>query len=477
MEKEYKNFNLTNLPGNIDAMKSYFERRNATCIVDVSEENIYKFSFTDTFKSKEISVNVYFNLQELDNPSLKIKIDNDESINKYDIEDYSNHLLAQIYTKLIEGPNKYVVRVYARFYSEHAQELEFTFDWKNKITVTPVIFQERSGIFNADTITSSPHEQILVFDIEVFAIDVTSARTLAYNQAKEVFSFLAVLFDLGIDEYQSEQIYVLADVENGENNYTFHSTAMNKGFHDAELDLFVFDNLNGLVAINDQNEMVLNSYLTTTYFHDDSSEQTVVLSKDIPELNEKFKNLVLKRKSNRFVNNPSLNKEITYYNTKITMLTSYITFFRKLKAFKENNKDNFERFSNACKLYNKALFVCANEPTMMTAYLISSLEALLKMEINMDYLKEKSSDMHRFLAFVEKYTDEGGCDVEYFRYLYGTIRSGHFHSGDFKFLEYNVLLNQALSNDFIKARNEHIKARKLIRAIFINWIEKNILNR
>lgn len=376
----------------------------------------------------------------------------------------------------MEGPTKYVVRVYAKYFSQRSQDIEFTFDWRNKIKVTPLKFEGRNENFNADRITSSPHEQILFFDVEVFAIDVTSARTLAYNLAKEVFSFLAVLVDIGIDEFQSEQVFLLMDERIYEDNFTFLSTTMNKGFYDNELDLFVFDNLNGIVAVDVHGKMVFNSYLTTTFCSDDGNEQTIVISKDIPELEKIFMNRVLTPSSNKFLKG-GLNKEISYYNSKINMLTSHITFFRKLKAYEVTNKIYFERFSNACKLYNKALSVCANEPTMMTSYLIASIEALLKIEVKMDYLKDLKSDMHKFLAFAEKYLEKDKYEKEYFKYLYGTVRSGHFHSGDFKYLEYNVLLNQAMNNDFIEARNDHIKARRYIRAIFINWIEKNILEK
>ncbi len=458
----------------MDAMKSYFEKRGATCSLDHSNPNVYQFSFQDIFHKKEITVNVQFNLKKSENPSLKIKIVNDELINAYDIEDYSNQLFAQIYMKLMEGPTKYIVRIYAKYFSQESQDMEFTFDWRNKIKVTPLKFDGRDMNFDADTITSSPHEQILFFDVEVFAVDVTSARTLAYNLAKEVFAFLAVLVDIGIDEFQSEQVILLMDERIDWDEVTFNTTSMNKGFYDKELDLFVFDNLNGLVAVDNQGQMVFNSYLTTTFSGDNGNEQTVVISKDIPELDEIFKNRVFVPSRNEFLQG-GLNKEINYYNSKINMLTSHIKFFRKLRAYEATNKDCFERFSNACKLYNKALSVCANEPTMMSSYLIASIEALLKIEVKMDYLKDSKSDMHRFLAFAEKYLEKDRFEKDYFKYLYGTIRSGHFHSGDFKFLEYNVLLNQTMNNDFIEARNDHIKIRKYIREIFINWVEMNIL--
>ena len=97
----------------------------------------------------------------MENPRLKIKILNDELINAYVIEDYSNQLLADVYLKLMEGPTKYVVRVYAKYFSQRSQDIEFTFDWRNKIKVTPLKFEGRNENFNADKITSSPHEQIL----------------------------------------------------------------------------------------------------------------------------------------------------------------------------------------------------------------------------------------------------------------------------------------------------------------------------
>ena len=71
--------------------------------------------------------------------------------------------------------------------------------------------------------------------------------------------------DIGIDEFQSEQVFLLMDERIYEDNFTFLSTTMNKGFYDNELDLFVFDNLNGIVAVDVHGKMVFNSYLTTTF--------------------------------------------------------------------------------------------------------------------------------------------------------------------------------------------------------------------
>lgn len=475
-EKNFSNFNISfsTIPNNLDVLKSFFEKRNAACIVRSTEKDVYSFDYSDSFHSKDLHVTVQFNLQDFSRPSILIRIIWDDLLNSYDIDDYVNHLFAQIYLKLMEGPTRYVVRIYAKYYSAQTQNLNFSFEWGDKIKVTPYHIEGRDETFSADdAVTNSPHEQMLFFDLEVYAVNITSARTLAYNRAKEVFAYFAVLFDLGISEFLSEQVLALDYVDEEQQFFGF---ATNKGFYDNELDLLVFDNLNGLVAINEDNSMRLNEYEWLSFLLDDEVQSTLIKSNDNPQLEVLFKNREVSFQNN-IIEQSDLVKNITFYNTPLKITSAHLSFFRKLKTFETNHFEKFKRFRNACKMYNKALTVCSNEPTMLISYLIASLEALLKMEEEEDYLKHIKGDMNKFLEFTKAYfSDEESYDRNYFKYLYGRIRSGHFHSGEFKFLEYNTLLNHSLSSEFINARNDYLKYKMHIRDIFINWIERNILS-
>lgn len=473
-EKKYSNFNISALPNNLDVLKSFFEKMNATCIVRSTEKDVYSFDYSDSFHSKDLHVTVQFNLQDTSKPSLLIRIIWDDLLNSYDIDDYANHLFTQIYLKLMEGPTRYVVRIYAKYYSARSQNLSFSFEWGNKIKVTPYYIEGRNTTFSADDrVTSSPHEQMIFFDLEVYAVNITSARTLAYNRAKEVFAYFSVLFDLGISEFLSEQVLAL---DYNDYRQQFFGIATNKGFYDDELDLLVFDNLNGLVTINEDNTMNLSEYELFSFLIDGEEQSTLINSNDNPQLDILFKNREVSFQNSK-IEQSDLVKDITFYNTPLKVTSAHLSFFRKLRIFETNHSEKFKRFGNACKMYNKALTVCSNEPTMLISYLLASLEALLKMEEEEDYLKHTKGDMNKFLEFTKAYsTDEESYDRNYFKYLYGRVRSGHFHSGEFKFLEYSTLLNHSLSSDFINARNDYLKYKMHIREIFINWIERNILS-
>ncbi|KUO71447.1 MAG: hypothetical protein APF81_09095 [Desulfosporosinus sp. BRH_c37] len=470
IEKEYTEVKFIR---DIELIKSYFEMKNATCITDI-KENEFKFIFKDKFHSNNINVYITFFLK-LKNWKLKIAIETEFVINQYEIDDYFNKIFSDIYIRSLEGTDKYFIRIYAKCYSLEEVNINASFIWKYNINVTSFNSIGREEAFNVDSIINCPKEQILFFDVEVLAIDISSARSLAYNLVKEFYSFLSVLLDLGIYEYKSEQVFALVDIPEKDNKYYFMSTVINKGFHDSELDLFVYDNLNGLIAFDNDDNWISSEYLSLTTI-DAEHQMNITSLKYSDKLDYIFKNHSLKSIKNENINSP-INKDINYYNTKIQIVNSHIKFFRKLKKYEDLCNNEYRFFSNACKLYNKALAVCCNEPTMSISYLVSSVETLLKVEQNLDYLKILKSEMDRFVEFSRKYSNETDFDRDFFKYLYGNIRSGHFHAGEFKFYEYETSLNSYKNVDFFEIQNnKYIRSKKLIRGIFVNWIERNILD-
>ena len=105
------------------------------------------------------------------------------------------------------------------------------------------------------------------------------------------------------------------------------------------------------------------------------------------------------------------------------------------------------------------------EPTLMLAYMVNSVECLAKSED-----KNKS-----FSEFMKKYLDKE-YDKELVDFLYGNLRSGHFHSGEMFFTEYNIKLDISLEKGFFKMQNIFNKGRSILRKALINWVKINILN-
>ncbi|MSR92527.1 hypothetical protein [Inconstantimicrobium porci] len=83
------------------------------------------------------------------------------------------------------------------------------------------------------------------------------------------------------------------------------------------------------------------------------------------------------------------------------------------------------------------------------------------------------SEQIGFSDFMKKYLKDE-YEAKFCDYLY-SIRSGHFHSGEMFFLEYDLNLDITLDYNFIEIRNRLSKSLYLLRKAFVQWIEKNII--
>ncbi|WP_394884756.1 hypothetical protein [Clostridium butyricum] len=450
---------------NKDLLKTYFEKRDAQCTIN---ENCYTYTYNDTFHNKAINVICDFSFDDK-NTLLKLSIDCNENESKYEIDDYCNNVLASISLLLFSGKNKYIVRIYSKYYSQYDLDLESVFKFKYKINLIPYPVPNREEYYNVDQLTSCPKEHILFFDIEIDAFNVSAARSLAYNCFLEFSSMLAVLLDLGIEAYTTEENLLLLDLPANGNRINFTGTLGSHGIDDQELDLLVFDNMNGLIAVKDDGTLIVSKYLSFSY-----GNTTITTSHYNEKLENIFKNRTLKTIKKSYPNE-RINNDITFYTTQPQIVSDHISFFRKINQLKENDYKKYTYFLNACKMYNNALSICANNPTMMISYLVASIETLSKTN-DKSYYKECSSDMEKFLLFCNSYSDENLFDKDFFKYIYGSIRSGHFHSGEFKFEEYNCNLDQSLNKVFFENQNKFLRAKRVLRNIIINWININILN-
>ncbi|MDE6844698.1 MAG: hypothetical protein K2J99_02885, partial [Lachnospiraceae bacterium] len=462
-EKTSCDFTSENVIKNICIIKGYFEKRNAIC--SMSEESIYQFIYKDKIRNKEKNIFCSINLKEV-KAKIKISRDIQEEDSIYEIDDLIDYLYADLMKILFGGENRYVVRIYGSYYLAKPLDLHDTFNWKNNINLISYEVEDRDTVYNVDSITACPKEQIFYCDIEVYAFNLSAARSMAYNLFLEFTTLLSVLLDIGFKPFTTRENLLLFDQKIDGNMYNFWGTVASNGFDDQELGIFVFDNMNGLIAISDSGKMVLNHYLNIN-----ANGVTVTQSSNNVVLENIFKNRTFSKiKKKRKCE--LISDEIVFYNSCPEIVSEHCSFYRKIISFEKDHEKEYKNFYNACKLYNYAHCIGNENPTVMVSYLVASVETLSKTEISDDYQKQCCSDMDRFVSFCRKYYNED-FDEKFMKYLYGKIRSGHFHSGVFSFFEYNCNLDLSFESEFFKFQDIYIQAKLKLRKVILMWIRKN----
>lgn len=467
IEQSNCNFKTNRIIDNLDSIKGYFEKKNALC--SMNEENVYQFYYNERIGGDEKKVSCNINLKE-DNAIIKLSTIISDEDSEFEARAVLSNLFSDLGTNLLQGENRYVIRVYGHYYSQKPFNLHHTFKWKNNVNIYSYIVKNRNTIYDIENLTKCPKEQILYCDIEVYAYNLSSARSMAYNLFLEFITLFSVLIDRNIEPISSKENVLLLDQQIYGDNYSFIGTIGSNGFDDSELDILVFDNMTGLIAIDESNKLIKNNY---SYIH--NNKVSLTHSSENKVLENKFKDREFKKLKNK-LKKENINDKISYYDVCPEIVSEHVTFYRKVMAFEKNYEEKYNRFYNACKLYSYAHFMGYKSATIMISYLVASIEALSKTEANDEYQKKCKSDIDRFIQFCKNYSDNDSKDDEKFlRYLYGKIRSGHFHSGEFSFLEYNLNLDLSFSNEFFQQHKIFIDARTKLREIFINWIRKNIL--
>lgn len=85
-------------------------------------------------------------------------------------------------------------------------------------------------------------EHIIVFDVEVKAINLDQARSIAYNIISDFTAFLSLLIDVGFQDIRSKYMNFLIKGNLGRIQLNRHRT----GTYDEELKLYVRDNFYGI---------------------------------------------------------------------------------------------------------------------------------------------------------------------------------------------------------------------------------------
>lgn len=439
--------------GIIEKLKFIFSSKDNLQSLYNLESNSYSFSYFDEIKEEKVLININIRLshEKKNNVNIKLNIQTDhENISNYDLEHYYFQCIYVIITEdlLNEGDIEYTIRVYYKILHDKGFQGEYIIRWKNnkKIRFKP-LFNER--------LKNTVGERIICVDCEVNAKSLAHARSQAINISKDFLSYLSLLTGIGFYEMHSKFMHFITN-GNNELNFSYARHA----FFDQELNLFVKDNMNGL---NHKDDSV--SIPSFQSFHTVGADGFKITGSyfankdDNVHMDNVFKKLRITKSKTQNPYSDSIKIEPIYYSSSLQIPRQIRAYYRGILDL--DNKKSIS-FRNACRLYNISQTCGAYEPTLMLAYMVSAVECIAK--------SEKKSFSSFCSTYLKDEYDKEICD-----FLYGNLRSGHFHSGEIFFTEYNINLDITLEPNFQSLTNIYNKGRYILRKTFINWVITNVI--
>ncbi|GLC89706.1 hypothetical protein [Lysinibacillus piscis] len=380
-------------------------------------------------------------------------VEEDENFNKYDLQNfYFEYIQNELFNLRAKKKTKFTIRNYRTLLNSSNINSIYKVNGGKKFIFGPL---------HENYLEEPLTEQIIYFDIEVEANSVITARSIAHNEVSDYASYLAVILDVGIDDVRSEYLTFVEKSSGGD----ISSKRRRTGFIDDYFKFVVKDNLNGLRTLKDVNDNKLSGYYNISALS--SAGPLSVVSGYIGDenlVNQQFiKHRLMKPPKN---NRPEEHvekdlKQMHLAGNSINIPSCIGEYFKGIENLKDIHFRKYELFRNACRLYNLGCIFHKYSPTAHIAYLTSAVETLAKTENN------------KFTPFIRDNVDEFNNDL--LNFIYGNVRSGHYHSGEFPFMEYKINLNNAIQTEFFIAQSDFFEARQLLRSAFINWIEKNII--
>jgi len=128
-----------------------------------------------------------------------------------------------------------------------------------------------------------------------------------------------------------------------------------------------------------------------------------------------------------------------------------------------------EAFDSCARLYQTSLVAGRGFPTIRLAYQVGAIEAI----------KQKVDGYANFSEFVRKEANLSEVDNEFLDYLYRSVRSAHFHGGEFPMGEYRPRkwsLGLSDSNDTSRF-NIDLAASRVLRKSIMNWVVREVASK
>lgn len=403
---------------------------------------------------REIERNVRLELLFNNKEVKEVKVTSNEkdvNFNKYDLQSfYFEYVQSALFDLKIKRKSKFTIRNYRVLLNSSNINSSYKVNGCNKFIFGP-LFEKHLD----EPLT----EQIIYFDVEVEANNIVTARSIVQNHVSDYSAYLSVLLDIGIDDIRSSYLtFVEKDIKGN-----LATKRRRTGFIDDNFDFIIKDNMNGIRTRKDVEENKISGF----YNLSSGKGPINVVSGYVGDINlvdEQFKkHRLYKPKKNQA---PEILEEkelgiMHLAGNPIVIPNCIGKYFKGIEALEKADFKKYEKFRNACRLYNLACIFHKYSPTAHIAYLTSAVEALGKTENK------------KFTPFVKENVQQ--FNQELLNFIYGKVRSGHFHSGEFPFMEYQVSLNNALQTDFFIAKKEFFEARQILRSAFINWIEINLI--
>lgn len=415
------------------------------------ESNSYLYSFEDEIEGKEVKLEVTIKLSKNDKQLDEIKIYTDcKFISEYQLEHYYyKHIFKSLAQYVVyEKEKEYTIRVYQSILHDVGFRGTYKINFPPYTISFKPLFDEKQKNY--------PVERIIAFDCLVRAQSLNHARSKAINAVKKFAVCLSVLLDVGFTDIYSKYAHFVC--KRGENLVT---ELQQMAFIDNECKTIVKDNMNGLMHLEDYTNSKMLSFLSAHFFDEKGLDNSQIYNYS-RENNLNLEKLCLERKpmdNDKKNNYAETIQENASINSLIQVPRAIRKYFKSILLLEDYKR---ELFLGSCKLYNLAHTFGTYEPTLMISFFVASIECLAKIE-NLTFSK-----------FMEKYLKED-YEKSFCDYLYGNLRSGLFHSGGSYFGEYDTFLDISLESRFQKRQIQFLKAKKIIRCAYINWINVFLL--
>lgn len=405
---------------------------------------------------KNINIDIQLDQNEINQIEISTFVENNE-LNEYHLK---NFILNFISTILSDEHNEeliqYTIRTYSRIFNSSPIQQEVLVNGEYKTLIKPYIWTTRQ-----ETLT----EQIVMYDIEIKAINVDHARSIAYNYSKNLNAYLSVLLDVSFELITSEfRVFVIKQ------GIQINLQRYRTGFIDLELNLLVQNNLNGLIDLNNMDEInsfhrgkeILNFELEGI----ENSDSFIFNASDSNDSNDFFEKVfqehsIKRTNKNQKPEEVKIKKTFHFPNLEIEIPNDIRKYFKNIESLNQNVK---ESFLSAARMYNLSLIFAKQEPTVEKSYKVCVIETLANFE--------KIS----FSEFMKKHISKLDENDKKLLDYYYSIRSGHFHSGKFYFGEFETSLLSEVNFLLKEKTRDYFQFNNLIREALINWVEQNILN-
>lgn len=133
-----------------------------------------------------------------------------------------------------------------------------------------------------------------------------------------------------------------------------------------------------------------------------------------------------------------------------------------LRAIDNAEQDIVKAFDSGARLTQLASIIGRQFPTVGLAYRIAAVEAISKSE----------KECRGFSDFIRKYVISTDNLDGLLDYMYGTVRSGHFHAGEFPLGEFEAkrYFDPFLDRDDVWSSSIQRTCHDILREAIVNWI-------